>query len=158
MVLKITTSGVQEAKAQARKALQNMITDKFLTIGIHQDAGYHQGEIIPNAHLGAVLHFGDGANIPARPWLDVGVAKGNEEYIEMIKDGAAKGEALEDTLARIGVVAVGHVQEYIADLRTPPNAPSTIEQKGVDNPLIESGDMRRSVASKLTTGEPSEGL
>ena len=75
-----------------------------------------------------------------------------------VEKAAAKGEPLDMTLNKIGVTAVGLVQKYMTDLRTPPNAASTIKKKGSSNPLIDSGALRQSVSYKITTSKPTEGL
>lgn len=97
-------------------------------------------------------------NIPARPWLNPGVNAGNEEYLKIIERALSNGETLSTALERVGVVAVGMVQKYITELRTPPNAPSTIKAKGSSNPLIDSGALRQSVTYKVTSTKPTEGL
>ncbi|QGH75045.1 hypothetical protein RostovM3_00035 [Vibrio phage Rostov M3] len=58
----------------------------------------------------------------------------------------------------MGVVAVAGVQNYIDELRSPANAPSTVERKGADNPLVDTGEMKQSVTYNIQTGRPSEGL
>lgn len=58
MVVKITTSGVQQARDAIEKALRDFMTDEFVTIGIHEDAGQHESDDITNAQLGAVHEFG----------------------------------------------------------------------------------------------------
>jgi hypothetical protein len=90
-------------------------------------------------------------NIPARPWLSPGVDASNLEYVKLIEDGIANGDTMDQTLNRVGVVAVASVQRYMTELRTPPNAPSTIKRKGSSNPLIDSGAMRQSVTYKIST-------
>jgi hypothetical protein len=45
----------------------------------------------------------------------------------------------------MGQLAEGHVKQEITDLRTPPNAESTIRAKGSDNPLIDTGALRQSI-------------
>lgn len=90
-------------------------------------------------------------NIPARPWLSPGVDASNLEYVKLIEDGVANGDTMDQTLNRVGVVAVASVQRYMTELRTPPNAPSTIKRKGSSNPLIDSGAMRQSVTYKIST-------
>ena len=90
-------------------------------------------------------------NIPARPWLSKGVDASNLEYVKLIEDGIANGDTMDQTLNRVGVVAVASVQRYMTELRTPPNAPSTIKRKGSSNPLIDSGAMRQSVTYKIST-------
>lgn len=97
-------------------------------------------------------------NIPARPWLNPGVASGNTEYLKIIEQTMSDGGTMNMALNRVGVVAVGMVQKYMTDLRTPPNAPSTIKKKGSSNPLIDSGALRQSVTYKITTSKPTEGL
>lgn len=46
---------------------------------------------------------------------------------------------------RMGLWLAGKVQAKIRDLKDPPNAPYTIEQKGSSNPLIDTGRMRQSI-------------
>ena len=97
-------------------------------------------------------------NIPARPWLNPGVNSGNEEYLKIIERTLEAGETLDKALERVGVVAVGMVQKYMTDLKSPANAPSTIKAKGSSNPLIDSGALRQSVTFKITKSKPTEGL
>ena len=97
-------------------------------------------------------------NIPARPWLNPGVNAGNEEYLKIIERALDNGETLNTALERVGVVAVGMVQKYMTELKTPPNAPSTIKAKGSSNPLIDSGALRQSVTFKVSSTKPTEGL
>lgn len=97
-------------------------------------------------------------NIPARPWLNPGVDAGTDEYLNIIEKAIKDGKPLNQALEVVGVVAVGHVQKYMTDLRTPPNAPSTIKAKGSSNPLIDSGALRQSVSFKVESNKPTEGL
>ena len=96
--------------------------------------------------------------IPARPWLDVGVEQGTAEYVKIIEASAKKGETLDKALEKCGIAAVGFVQKYIKSVSSPANAPSTVNAKGANNPLIDTGQMRQSVTSKVTTVKPKEGL
>ena len=96
--------------------------------------------------------------IPARPWLAPGVQSGTIEYLREIEKGVKKGDNLDMVLDRVGIIATGKVQQYMTDLKTPPNAPSTIAKKGSSNPLIDSGMMRQSVTYSVSPIKPSEGL
>ena len=96
--------------------------------------------------------------IPARPWLAPGVQSGTIEYLREIEKGVKKGDNLDMVLDRVGIIATGKVQQYMTDLRTPPNAPSTIAKKGSSNPLIDSGMLRGSVTYSVSPIKPSEGL
>ncbi|BCQ68236.1 hypothetical protein PEQA60_22260 [Pseudomonas sp. Eqa60] len=65
---------------------------------------------------------------------------------------------MDQILEAVGVVAEAAVKVYMTELRTPPNAASTIRQKGSSNPLIDTGAMRQSVTHKVSIGPASEGL
>lgn len=45
----------------------------------------------------------------------------------------------------LGEYVVGLVQEYMTDLKSPPNHPATIANKGSSNPLISTGRLRQSI-------------
>lgn len=97
-------------------------------------------------------------NIPARPWLEPGVASATPEVLLTIQDGMEAGHSMDQILEAVGVVAAGKVKVYMTDLKTPPNAASTIRKKGSSNPLIDTGAMRQSVTHKVSIGPASEGL
>lgn len=97
-------------------------------------------------------------NIPARPWLEPGVSSATPDVLLTIQDGMEAGKSMDQILEAVGVVAAGKVKVYMTDLKTPPNAASTIRKKGSNNPLIDSGAMRRSVTHQVSIGPASEGL
>lgn len=97
-------------------------------------------------------------NIPARPWLEPGVASGTDEILKTIQDGVEQGRDMDAILETVGVVAAGAVRVYMTELKTPPNAPSTIRKKGSANPLIDTGAMRQSVTHQVQGGKVEEGL
>ncbi|WP_212806132.1 hypothetical protein [Pseudomonas sp. Eqa60] len=96
--------------------------------------------------------------IPARPWLEPGVASATQEVLLTIQEGIEAGQSMDQILEAVGVVAEAAVKVYMTELRTPPNAASTIRQKGSSNPLIDTGAMRQSVTHKVSIGPASEGL
>lgn len=96
--------------------------------------------------------------IPARPWLEPGVASATPEVLLTIQDGMEAGRSMDQILEAVGAVAAGKVKVYMTDLKTPPNAASTIRKKGSSNPLIDSGAMRQSVTHKVSVGPVTEGL
>ena len=158
-MIKTTVTDVQKAKDDIRKALESFVTDKVVTVGIHDDAGSHSDSDETNAGIGAKLHFGDdSSNIPPRPWLDTGVESGNAEYAGIIQSAVESGESLDQALNAVGVVAVGKVQVYMTELKTPPNALSTIKIKGSNNPLIDTGELRQSVTYKVQKTTLEEGI
>lgn len=97
-------------------------------------------------------------DIPARPWLVPGVTNATEKLTQTVQDGLEDGLSLEQISEQLGAVAAGEVKKYMTDLKTPPNAKSTIRKKGSANPLIDSGAMRASVTYKVSGDDQSEGL
>lgn len=158
MTISLKLVDFQKAQADIKKALDGLITDKFVTVGIHETASPPDNEMTMAA-LGALQHFGseDGV-IPARRWLDVGVESGNAEYIETLAEGITKGVPPDKVLMQVGELAVGYTVAYIDELKTPKNAESTIKKKGVDNPLVDTGAMKQSVTYLMQNIKPEEGL
>lgn len=93
------------------------------------------------------------SRIPERPFLRNAMAENKASYGALMRTDAKKivsGEqTMRRTLDRLGLKGQGDVQQSIVDLRNPPNAPSTIKQKGSSNPLIDTGAMRQSVSFKV---------
>jgi len=96
--------------------------------------------------------------IPARPWLEPGVAKATPEVLLTIQDGMEAGLSMDQILEMVGLVAAGAVKVYMTELKTPPNAASTIRKKKSSNPLIDTGALRQAVTHKVSVGPASEGL
>ncbi|ACG60364.1 hypothetical protein phiPLPE_42 [Iodobacter phage PhiPLPE] len=96
--------------------------------------------------------------IPARPWLKPGVESGTPEYLGIIQNRVSGGAGMDAVLEEIGIVASGKVQQYMTDLKSPPNAKSTIAKKGSSNPLIADGHLRSSVTYAMQKNVPNEGL
>lgn len=97
-------------------------------------------------------------DIPARPWLEPGVASASKEIVDTIQAGMEADRPIDQILETIGVVAVGAVKVYMTELKTPPNARSTVRKKGSDNPLIANGHMRQSVTHQVHAEPVEEGL
>ena len=155
-------SGVNELKNELDKIIKDLDAP-MVTVGIHEDeADPPEGEI-NMATLGAVHEFGsDDAGIPERPWLQPGFESGLKDYEEIMAEGIdaaiTEGVDITKSLNQVGVFAVGKVQEYMTNLKTPANKPATIKKKGSSNPLIDEGLMRSSVNYKLQAQKPEEGL
>ena len=156
MSLSLKITGLQQAEAALEKELKKLQGGEFVTVGIHESAGNHKDSQDTVATIGARNHFGIG--VPARPWLDRGVEAGKKDIAEAVADRVASGADSRTILNTVGVVAVGAVDQYIVDLDTPPNEPSTIAQKGSSSPLIDTGQMRQSVTYAIVRKKPEVGL
>lgn len=155
-MINITVPNLDKVINDISKELNKISSKRYITVGIHQDDNARPDQA-NNAQIGALNHFGTD-RIPARPWLDVGVASGSQEILDTIADGIEDGEHIYPIMNRVGLVAVAAVQNYMDELSSPANAPSTIKRKGDDNPLIDTGELKQSVTFKIRNNKPSEGL
>lgn len=166
--MSVNITELQKAKGIIRDRLGRFVkaSNRVVTVGIHEDAGEHPDSGITNAQLGALLNYGNPNNklygnpapIPPRPWLIPGVQSGKQDIVDTIAHGVANDLPLDQVLEQVGAFAAGAVQQYMTDLRTPPNSPYTIEQKGSSNPLIHTGALRASVTYKVSNEKPDEGI
>lgn len=147
---------------QAMKALAKRLEGRTrVLVGVPKGAGtYEDGLTI--ATVAAVNNFGsaDGV-IPERPFLVPAITKGAPQYQRlaevMIPKVLSGSMAMTTLLEQMGNLAEGHVKQEITDIRTPPNAASTIAAKGSDNPLIDTGALRQSIRYVIDdTGEQLE--
>lgn len=88
-------------------------------------------------------------NIPERPFMRNTVAKKKSIYKRHMRKAASQIMAGSSTipvvLNKLGILVQGDIQGEITSLNSPPNAPSTIRQKGSSNPLIDTSAMRQAV-------------
>ena len=155
--MSFSISGFDEARNDLMQELRNFQTDQYVTIGVHEDdsARVDGDTSISNAQLLAAHEFGT-ETIPARPTLIPGVESGNDEYASVIEDVVRNGGTLEEALQRAGAVAVGLVQQYMTDLKSP--ALDKPRKDGSTNPLIDTGSLRGSIDMQVTPNAPTEGL
>lgn len=89
---------------------------------------------------------------PPRPVLEPAI-KANKNGIMRefrgIGKAASRGDedAMERAIIRTGLAAQNACRSWFTDPRNgwPPNAPETIQRKGSDNPLIDTGTLRKSI-------------
>lgn len=92
-----------------------------------------------------------GTYTPPRPFMRVGfmnpVEKGmyTSHFIESVQRIAEGKSTFEQEYRKLGPMVRGDLQEVIEDWSSPPNSPATVELKGFNNPLIETGKMHDSV-------------
>lgn len=94
-------------------------------------------------------------NIPTRPAIRVGfmapIKKGsyNQMFAESMQRIAEGKSTFKQEYTKIGTRAKVDLKKAVADWDTPRNAPYTIELKGFDNPLIDSGLLYESIDFKV---------
>ena len=137
---------LRAAIAAARKAAG----DGELRVGFFRSARYPDGT--PVAAVAVYNEFGTGTSdeptgrIPSRPFfrqaLDSVVPRVSD-YVQ--QNVEARSPQLPPLLDDLGLMLAEEVQDSITRLRLPANAPATVARKGSSNPLIDTGQMRRSV-------------
>lgn len=99
---------------------------------------------IETADLAKELHYGT-AVIPARPFLDQGIASKKDELSrEYQKQLQNLHEGKGANWQKVATKAVGAVQEFVRGdyyRQNVPNSPKTVEYKESDKPLIDGGDL-----------------
>lgn len=91
--------------------------------------------------------------IPRRDFMTPGGQKANEATAGLRKDIVKRVDAgqgdIDQDWDKIGAVGAAQIQLTIRDLKDPPNAPSTIAQKGEDKPLQDNGLLIQSVTFEV---------
>lgn len=116
-------------------------------VGFFATAKYPDGT--PVTSVAAKNEFGIG--VPERPFMRRAndVLKGEiGDYLKTAIDPKTM-RVTEIIAGQIGLKAEFAVQKSITDLRSPPNAPSTVRRKRSSNPLIHTEKMRESVDSEV---------
>ncbi|MFY0735620.1 hypothetical protein [Aurantimonas sp. NFXS3] len=119
------------------------------TVKVGLPSGQAPGDLVA---IGIYNEFGT-RTIPERPFIRNAV-RGNDHGIRSVTGKAAaqimRGEiSMQAAMARLGIYFQGKIQAEITALDSPPNAPSTIRQKGSSNPLIDTGRLRSSISWKI---------
>lgn len=94
-------------------------------------------------------------NIPTRPAIRVGfmapIKKGQYDslFVESMQRIAEGKSTFKQEYSRIGVMAKADLKEAVEKWDTPRNSPYTVDLKGFDNPLIDSGLLYDSIDFKV---------
>lgn len=123
-----------------------VFTNKKLKVGIFESAKYDDGT--PVAQVAFWQEFGT-AKIPMRPFLRNAIAKNTRKWSDSVKTAIISSNDSEKALKVLGEIMRGDIVLSLTNLNTPPNAPSTIKQKGSSNPLIDTGLLRSSISWEL---------
>lgn len=113
--------------------------------GVTGKVGYFDTSVYPDgtpvAYVAAIQELGYAAGgIPARPTMGPAIDANADKYRAAFEQGARrilKGEtSATDVMELVVAAAAGDVRIAISELTSPPNAESTIRQKGHSKPLI----------------------
>ena len=125
-----------------------------IDVGVLENKGADkaEGDDVRVVDVASWAEFGTDTQ-PERSWLRAFFDEHKEECRNKLADLLKKvieGTLTEDqALEQFGLWAVGQIQKRIADGIAPENAPSTIEKKGSDKPLIDTGVFRSAISYRV---------
>lgn len=97
----------------------------------------------------------DKINIPERSFMRAGFdsrkKKIQRQGEKLLIDVLSMKTRAKPALKALGLVMSTQIQEYLTKLRTPPNHPATVQNKGSSNPLIDGGHLRQSITYKIVS-------
>jgi hypothetical protein len=111
--------------------------------------GFLSGATYPDGTLLADVAFwndqGTERGIPSRPFISEAKLIYGDAWQDGLTRNIASGVSPEIALARLGEAVKGDIKHHIVQRVWPQNAESTIERKGFDKPLIDTGTMLNSI-------------
>lgn len=150
--LKVDKSGWNKLKKELLKG-----SNLEVQVGIVEPTYY--GSDNDNLSLAQVWQWQEeglpSQNIPTRPAIRVGfmtpIKKGSYDklFVESMQRIASGNSTFKQEYTKIGTQAKVDLKKAVADWDSPRNAPLTVELKGFDNPLIDSGLLYDSIDSKV---------
>ena len=123
----------------------NELDGKKIAVGLLPQSG---GD---NIDHGFYNEFGT-SRIPPRPFIDAPINDDLQQTQELNKSGIValhNGSGIDAILEPIKEAGISAIKKKIEEKSSPPNAPSTIRQKGFDDPLVETGAMMGSVTGEI---------
>jgi len=142
----VTLTGGDRLEAYLADLAKKVSNASTLNVGFPEGATYPDGTSV--AMVAAINEFGaPSRGIPPRPFVREGtIAKHKDEWGPQVGEALkASGMDARKALQGMGEIITGEMQEAIVDFTDPRNAPSTIKRKGFDDPLVDTGQMLRSV-------------
>ena len=153
MSIKITvdTSGWDKIKKNLLQA-----NKESLNVGFFPDSRYGpENDNLPVATVAMFMEEGDPVKYPPRPFIRMGFLPRlkTSEYVpvfqQAIKSVLDGQSTFKQAYTKLGPVMVKELQNEIISWSTPTNSPQTVEAKGFNDPLIDSGKMLESVDFKV---------
>jgi hypothetical protein len=153
-----------EGREQVEGALRALAVelDRGVVIGVLGSAGSktHEGDTeglstsAPTVVDLATWHeFGIPGRLPERSFLRATIEQRKPDIIKRVSSEAkavlSGSRSGLDAWERVGLAVVGMVQERIAAGIPPALHPITVERKGSDTPLIDTGQLRSSITHEV---------
>jgi hypothetical protein len=123
----------------------------FIKVGMLEKTAARASGDLTNPELAIILHFGD-RDIPGRPFLSMALhANGKDwnKHLVEIATAVLNGKISPvEGLSALGPKIVADVRRAMKNVGVP-DAPSTLEDKTGSTPLIDSGELLKSVTFEV---------
>lgn len=145
-----------------RAVLQLKHGDSYARAGvIGESAKADHGGGLRNVDLAVIHEFGaPAAGIPERSFIRAPFAANRQKYLGNLGRaiaGVYKGKLpMRTALLLVADQMASDQRKAIAAGIPPPNSPATIKRKGSSKPLIDTGQLRQSLASDVVLGGKRE--
>lgn len=130
--------------------------DTDILVGVPKDAQPYPEDGTSVAMVAAAHEFGN-SQVPERSFLRSTFDEQQKKYIGMASKLFKKvvdGKMTTLKIANlIGSEAQDDVIDKINSIKTPPNSAATIARKGEDNPLVDTGHLKKSIRYEVETGK-----
>lgn len=110
-----------------------------------------ENDNLPHAYIGNLLEEGS-EKIPPRPFMRVGLkqaVKSDPKAFAAIIQAVTSGRSALSAAKGSSPAFVAMLQKVMSDWSTPPNSPRTVAEKGRNDPLINTGELRDSIQVKV---------
>jgi len=153
----VVDRGADSLEARLRRLAEKKLAVKVGVIGDDAAASYETGQTV--GEIATIHEYGLG--VPRRSFIRDAVDE-NEGKIKGRLRAVAKRQKegrgdLKRDLEAVGLVIAGEMQTRIARGISPANAPATIDAKGSDKPLIDTGQLRSSITAEVVPADEVEG-
>lgn len=140
-----TVSGGDKLEKALGEIARRLKKGATLKVGFLEGARYPDGTSV--ALVAAIQNFGAPARgIPPRPFFSNMVAEKSPSWAPALGDLLkSTGYDPQAALEMMGEGIKGQLQQSIRNTNSPPLSPRTIERKGFEKPLIDTGHMLNSV-------------
>lgn len=130
----------------------------YVKVGVLEGSERKEGGYT-NAQVAAVHEYGSGdGRVPQRAFLRSTIDANRPKYLALMEKAAANvlsgKTTLPKLLAAVGLIAVTDVKRKIVRGPFLALAPSTVARKGSSRPLVDTGQLLNSIASRVVlTGQ-----
>lgn len=143
----VTSIGIREMMQSLRNISQY---DEAAAVVGPEAGKTHPRTGTPLSDVGAINEFGaPSKNIPKRPFLRPTINEKKQPLVKELQNAAERGDRAREAFDKVGAKAVEIVKETITQLSSPANAPSTVDRKGFNDPLVETGSLRDSIKHEV---------